>query len=783
MTTYLRMRRKLASVSSWLAMAAIPGALVLAPISVASAQNEDGQYEEQEYIEEIITTGTAGGAEVRKFDASFAITTMNDEDINKFSPKSTADLLKLVPGVWAESSGGVSGANVFVRGFPGGGDAPFFSLQVNGAPIFPPPTLSFLENSTLFRIDETVKRVEALRGGPNPVFSNGQPGLTTNFILREGSQDTEGLIKYTTSDYDLRRFDAYISGELADELYYMVGGYISSSPGIRDSGFNSDEGNQITINLTKDLDNGSINVFHRQTDDSGTWYLPVALNVPGVDSEYNQIGALNRQRRILFANDFGDSAFVNPGQHTVDLGEGRGWDGSMTGGSVTFEITDDWEITDRFGYTSGDADTLGLVPNGGAVQVSALLADPTVAPLAVVTGPIMGRVSGRAIAPSEYIQQFGAWEVRKDIESFTNDISLAKAWDRGSVTVGFYSANSSTDEFWSLGNHKYEVVQVGGEVVSGIECNDDPLVDSCDWNYDIDARGDATTQALYAATTFDVNDRLTLDVGVRSENHEVEYSVDEGLDGLVTLAVSFDETEFSWTAAANYLFTDTMSGFARINSGSKMPYFDDFRDNRDAFNSGNDLIQEVDQYELGFKWVTDYVSLYATGFFTEVDPTFFVALAGGGAVIQTQEASGVELDAIWASDGGLSVSLNATIQDSEIKSGPNSGNETARQPGWQLRLTPSYEFETGNISGSVYGTLSAVDDRWGEPENVNQLDGYEKLDLGVILRINESFVVQLSADNITDEDALTESDPRTISAPNGRYIMPRTFKFSVGYEF
>jgi outer membrane receptor protein involved in Fe transport len=226
-----------------------------------------------------------------------------------------------------------------------------------------------------------------------------------------------------------------------------------------------------------------------------------------------------------------------------------------------------------------------------------------------------------------------------------------------------------------------------------------------------------------------------------------------------------------------------MSAFGRINSGSKMPYFDDFRDNRNAFQNGNDLIQSVDQYELGFKWVTDFVSLYATGFYTEVDPTFFVAIAGGGATIQTQESTGVELDAIWDTDTGFTLSLNATIQDSEIKSGPNNGNETQRQPGWQLRLTPSYAFEAGAINGTVYGTISAVDDRWGEPENVNTLKGYEKLDLGVIVRINEAFSVQLSADNITDEDALTESDPRTISAPNGRYIMPRTFEFSVGYEF
>ncbi|MEX2494549.1 MAG: TonB-dependent receptor [Woeseia sp.] len=747
-------------------------------LPMAQAVNaQQAERQSGEVIEEIITTGTAGGAEIRKFDASFAITTMSDEDINKFSPQSTADLLKLVPGVWSESSGGVSGANVFVRGFPGGGDAPFLTVQVNGAPLFPPPTLSFLENTTLFRIDETVLRVEALRGGPNPVFSNGQPGLTTNFILREGSSETEGLAKYTTSDYDLRRFDAYVSGELADELYYMVGGYVSSSPGIRDAGFNSDEGNQITVNLTKDLENGSINIFHRQTDDHGTWYLPVALNVPGIDPEYNQIGALNRQRSYLTNNNNGD-----PLRKQADLGEGRGWDGAMTGGSVTFDFADEWTLTDRFSYTAGNADTLGLVPDGGAVQISALLADPSADTRAVVTGPIAGRVTGRAIGSSEYIQQFGIWEVRKDIEAFTNDLSLAKQWDRGSVTVGFYSANSSSDDVWALGNSAYEVVQHGGEVVTGIACNE-LEVDSCGFNYDINSTGDATTTALYAATTFDLADMLTVDIGIRGENHEVNYSVDEGVEGVVDFAATFDETEFSWTAAVNYLFNDSMSAFGRINSGSKMPYFDDFRDNRVAFMNGNDLIQQVDQFELGFKWVTDYVSVFATGFYTEVDPTFFVSLAGQQAVIQSQESTGVEIDAIWDTDAGFSVTLNATVQEAEIVAGPNDGNETQRQPGWQLRLTPSYDLDFGNVRGTVYGTLTAVDDRWGDPENFNRLEGYEKLDLGVILRINEAVFVQLAANNVTDEEALTESDPRTIEAPNGRFIMPRTFEFSVGYEF
>ena len=70
--------------------------------------------------------------------------------------------------------------------------------------------------------------------------------------------------------------------------------------------------------------------------------------------------------------------------------------------------------------------------------------------------------------------------------------------------------------------------------------------------------------------------------------------------------------------------------------------------------------------------------------------------------------------------------MNSTIQKSEIKEGANAGNETQRQPGWQLRLTPSYDFDLGNTEASVFGTITAVDDRWSDPGNTVKLDGYEK---------------------------------------------------------
>ena len=136
----------------------------------------------------------------------------------------------------------------------------------------------------------------------------------------------------------------------------------------------------------RQLDKGKVNLFHRQTDDFGQWYLPVALNVPGVDAGYNQLGSRNRIQEIITTNsndtfdgpdegtdpDFpngGDPNAANPTIKRLDLDEGRGWKGSMTGGSVALDISESWTLTDRFSYTQGDANTTGLVPDGGAVQV------------------------------------------------------------------------------------------------------------------------------------------------------------------------------------------------------------------------------------------------------------------------------------------------------------------------------------------------------------------------------------------------------------------------------
>ncbi|NNG43235.1 TonB-dependent receptor [Pseudoalteromonas sp. NEC-BIFX-2020_002] len=716
-------------------------------------------------VERIVVSGTPAGMGVRKIDASYAVTNIDAEQIIKLSPKSTADLFKAVPGVWVESSGGESGANIFVRGFPGGGDAPFLTLSLEGSPIYPASTLSFLENSSIFRIDETIETMEALRGGPNPVLSNGQPGLTTNFRLKRGSEDTQGLFKYTTSDYNLQRVDAVVSGEISDDLYFMVGGYIKSSPGIRDAGFTSEKGSQFTVNITKVLDNGELNFYTRQTDDHGAWYLPTPLNVDGIDAEYTQLGTLNRQATIYTG--------PNNDEHHIDIGNGRGWKGHVSGGSIKLDFDNGWTFSDRFNITKGDANTFGLVPAGAATTLSAVADNEQSA---------TGAATGTIYTGSTPVQQIGRWVVLKEISSFTNDLAFSKQFDDFSIAAGYFTATTSANDWWSLGNTAYHVLQAGGEMLNDIACNESTA--GCDFNYDINSTGDARTNAFYATTQYKFTQDLTLDVGLRFENHDVQYSVDEGLDGIINKTVKYDESKTSWTTGINYSLNDNTGVFARVNRGYKMPYFDDFRDNYSAYQKGETLIKEVTQAEVGYKLISQSTDFYATLFTNKVEGDTFVRRPGEPAEVLTNEAYGVELDYNFNHESGFSINLNSTIQSTEITQSPtNKGNEAQRQPRWQLRATPSYDFELEGMYATLYGTLSAVDDRFGNNENTVTLDGYEKIDLGFILEPMEGIKLQLAIDNLTNEQGITEGDPRNADAPNGRYIMPRTTRFSVSYAF
>jgi len=719
-------------------------------------------------LEEIVVMGTPGGAGLAKQDASFAITTLSSDEMNIAGVKSTAEVFTLVPGVWAESSGGVAGANIDVRGLPGGGDAPFVTMSINGAPIYGTEMLSFFEQSSIFRVDETIASAEALRGGPNAVFSNGEPGVTLNFNLKKGGEETEGRIKYTGSDYGLQRFDAVLSGPLGDGLYYMVGGYVKSSSGIRDAQFNSEKGYQITAQLTKKLDNGEINVWSRITDDHGQWYLPMALNTGNDLGNFSQLGKATRFR-TLQVNAAGDTK-------NFDFAKGRGWKGSVSGVNANFDLGNGFDVRDNMSFTKGDADTLGLVPDGSPITVRALRASNGAATVSTL--------DGTALNDNEYVQNYGHWVVKKALESFTNDLSINKNVGDHSITIGYYRASWSANDFWTIGNFTpVHNVANGDFLENTVSCGDLQAAGSgsgC-WAYGINSAGDATADALYVADSWQAADKLRFDVGLRKEWLKLNYILDSGPgypDGVRDKAVSLKENDTAYTFAANYDVSEDLGLFVRYSDGFLFPHFDDVRE-------GNLNVNGIKQLEGGVKYSGEFFDLFATAFYNKNDSFSSVVGSTTAAAAFKTRSIGLELEGSVTYEA-FNLSVIATLQDAKITESTtvsDVGNQVLRQPKFLLRIAPSYDIEIGQATATIYGAAQFVGKRYGNNGNNVDLPRYTKLDAGVLVRTQSNLFIQVSADNLNNSHGITEGDPRNPSAPNGRPILGRSFKFSIGYDF
>jgi len=410
-----------------------------APTQAAPAP--DSASADQAMPTEIVVTGTADRAGIRKLDASYSITSANLEQIRQAAPTSTADLLKIVPGVWTESSGGQTGANVFIRGFPSTGDAPFLTVEMNGSPIIAPSSLSFLEDSSVFRIDDTVQRVEVLRGGPSPIFANGQPGATVNFILKQGTQTPHLSLRATYGTEGQYRGDFVAQGPVDENTTYMIGGFYRYSKGLRHTGFTGDLGGQITANLTHKFADGEVSVYGRYLDDKNAFYTPMPL-VEDAKGNFHTFAGFDARDDTLVGKEIehtqievGPSIAGGPTRKmNVDLSDGRGATMATYGSTFNYDFGA-FQVQNNMNFSQGDANTFALFTGSNPQSVSDFIAGQIIdknytkdengnptnipSPIAIAAGGLAtgGTVtyadSGAALQPDQQVIQGGIWAVRK----------------------------------------------------------------------------------------------------------------------------------------------------------------------------------------------------------------------------------------------------------------------------------------------------------------------------------------------------------------------------------
>ncbi|HEY4079127.1 MAG TPA: TonB-dependent receptor [Burkholderiaceae bacterium] len=765
-------------------------------------------------LETVIVTGNAGG--VKKLNASYSVTSISEEQIKQANPKSTADLLKVSPGLWPESSGGQTGANIEIAGMPGGGDAPYFTVQLNGSPIYGTPTLSFFEGTSAIRLDDTVQRVEIVQGGPSVVFGDGQMGATANFILKTGTEKPSGSMGLTVGSEGLYRVDGFYGFQVAPNWYASIGGFYRESNGVRKPQFKADDGGQLTATLAHDWDSGSVTFYARALNDKNQFITPVPVIQNGTDN-FSAYPGFNPLTSTYYSH-----AIQHVTLHGVDgngtvnanLANGRGAKMNFLGFNVDQDFGQGWKMEDKFLYNSGDMDTNALFSGSNPQTLSALLSSSNV-PAGSATATYVG---GGAVDPNASVITQGWWYIHKHLTNLNNDLRISKNLFVGNtLTAGVYLSHYTMDDVWSLGNNMLMSntpnarpitvsYQQGGSTYA--------LTDSQGFQnyggFNVAQNGTGNNRAVYLSDSWKVDSWL-LDASVRHEKEKMYNNVcnfkSTGAGGLDNDPLTLYDNNFnicdgtytrynnnqsvtSWTIGANYEFNSNTSAYVRANKGG---HFNDF-DNGVRGSNPSAPLQTMKNIEAGFKYQSKLfyadVSIYHKKFsglqYTPSDSSGAPLTDANGnnlTSIYGSSAKGVNMRAALTPMENLTLTLvgnymdghytniNQCVPYSNVVNGNGcaliDGKQLQRQPKVHFAFTPSYRMPTSFGDVTVFVTDTYVGARTQDQSGLQQLGNYNMIDFGVVANVQHNWQVRLQGTNLTNTLGLTESNSRIFGSAAG----------------
>ena len=136
-------------------------------------------------LDEVVVTGVVNPKS--KLESSVSVTTLDPKTIHQSAPRTTAEIFRTIPGIKAEASAGDGNTNISVRGVPiSSGGSRYLQLQEDGLPVLLYGDIAFSTQDQYIRADQTVGRIEAIRGGSAATLTSNGPAGIINFISKTG---------------------------------------------------------------------------------------------------------------------------------------------------------------------------------------------------------------------------------------------------------------------------------------------------------------------------------------------------------------------------------------------------------------------------------------------------------------------------------------------------------------------------------------------------------------------------------------------------------------------
>ncbi len=776
-------------------------------------------------LNRVVVTGTGQGKS--KMRSSVSVTDVDAQQVADFAPRSEAELLHLIPGIRAESSGGPGGnSNITVRGLPiSSGGSKFVQLQEDGLPVVEFGDMNFGNNDYFIRFDNNVDHIQTLRGGSAATFASHAPGAVINYISKTGEEEGGSIGLTRGLNYNETRVDGDVGGKLSPTLRYHIGGYFRDGEGPRASDTNALHGYQVKGNMTKTFngDQGHFRVSFKALSESAPTYtsMPARANIDGGKvssmSAVNGFDILRDSQTSIYNLSMPSIGPVGTGSGIADISKGITVKSQALGMDFQNTLENGWTISDKFKVSKTSSafqtqfwslNTLDGMLSGFGSGASAVY----------FNGPRAGQAVSTANLQTGLVSQGAAINQQSpDMGHYVNDLSLGKTFDLAGAKVntkaGYYRSKQDIVQVWQISERLMEIGK-NGAVIDVKDASGAPLTTAGltgfnnQWGAccarDVDAHyvTDATYLSLNAELgQFDLEGALRHDSVKASGRYagpkQVVGGYDVNGDGVINGAernvylvdsnnaspINYKTGYTSYSLGANYRLDKDISMFARLSKGGRAIadrlLFSPFVNTTTGkLTSGleEQAVATVKQKEMGVKlrgrkdWGT--YAVFATVFTATVDEFDYdqTRTVGPKLNVVGTKANGMEIESVFTS-GNFAINANLTYTDLKVTKdlvGTAQGNSTVgKVPGGvpKLLYTVAPRYSIGPVTlGAVVVGQSYV---WNDSYNTFKVDGRAIVNGFVNYALTSDTTLSINASNLFNKVASSSG----VGGPRGDSIV------------
>jgi outer membrane receptor protein involved in Fe transport len=768
-----------------LALAAAAAALQIGAAHAQQAAPQAAAAAEDDALKlnRVVITGSSQASS--KMRSSVSISTIEGDSIVTNTATSAAEVLRSIPGLRSESSGGESNANVGVRGIPiSAGGARYIQFQEDGLPILQFGDIAFGTPDTFVRADFGLDRLEVVRGGSASTLATGAPGGIINFVTKTGEVEGGSFGLTYGLDHDKARVDLDYGGRVGDKTRFWIGGFQRTGDGGRSGADGTESGGQIRGNITHGFRGGNIRLSFKHLDDRTPTFMPTPVRF--VNGKIEEIPGLDPRSDAFY--DAGwpldRSLTANNGIATSNIRDGLQARSDAFGANLQLDAGAGITFQNNFRWARNSGRFIGIFPGN---DVAAAPAGTTVA---------TGANAGSAYT-GDWFQAVVFNTSLDDLSLLANDMKLSKAFDLGgaklTATGGLYTSEQTLKVTWNFNQYALSADGDGTKLlnVPGVD-NGVPGFGGCCMNHQ-DSK--YSTRALYAGVTYE-SGPLTLDGSLRHDRNSARGSYLQTIGPGGTAGTAYDASQpqvidyafgnTSYSLGANYQLTRDLAVFGRLSEGAA--YNADritFFNNPGLVNGSSSTIptNEVRQLEGGAKWRSGGLSTFVTLFLAKTQEINVDLTSSPIAVTSTEyDSKGVEFEAGWRL-GAVSLLGGLTLTDAEVSKSSNAalvGKTPKRQASAVWQITPTWQATDHLMLGaSIVGTASSKDDGPTGPVTIT-LPGFTAVNAFASYEVSDRMTVSLAVNNLFDTIGYTESNDGRGAA---RSINGRTAKASLKYSF